>query len=660
MAQEEIADGWRRSHYGKSLNRWVMLAGDSVCQNRKNEEGDERMSKKTLCRLLLFIVLVGGLVAGCSGIKFTQGNWVVSIYMCGSDLESESGFASADLKALQSIPLPENVKFVIQTGGAKKWQTAGIPENELARYVYDSSGFHEIERLQDASMGDEETLEAFLRFSKERYPADHRMLVFWDHGGGSLGGCCFDEKYETTLSLNDLRQALQSVEENNPKKPAFELVLFDTCLMASIETANTLYGFARYMAASEELMPGTGTDYVGWAGALAKDPGMDGKKLGTVICETYLPHCERHEADDMATLSLIDLGQMPALNDAYEKMGQEALKLSQGNPRHFFTTYDRVAGGVENYGPNDSEDYTNMVDLGSLADGMAELSTAPAFVEALDKAVVCKTAGPYRKYGMGLSGYYSLYGGLDSWQIYSSLTGVSKAFAKLYHDMLSGSGDGTPWFYFDVEKIKHAHIVLNENNMATIALSPEDANAISQADFLLCSYDAQGREIYLGSDDKMKADWERGVFQENFDGKWPALNGHVLSFYLSEQQQDYNLYYSYILLNGQKCYLTAGYDFTKDEYEILSIHRVLKNGWMDRQNLNLKAGDQIIPLFFNDEGEEVKGTTFQLAGEPVLRDEPLANGTYAFAFRFTTARNESVVSETIHFVIQNGGMTVTK
>lgn len=30
-------------------------------------------------------------------------------------------------------------------------------------------------------------------------------------------------------------------------------------------------------------MPGTGTDYVGWAGALAKDTGMDGKKLGTVI-----------------------------------------------------------------------------------------------------------------------------------------------------------------------------------------------------------------------------------------------------------------------------------------------------------------------------------------------------------------------------------------
>ncbi len=620
----------------------------------------EAMMRKALRYLLFFVVLTGVLLEGCAGIGAAQDKWAVYIYMCGSDLESEDGLATENLNALKSVPLPENVKFIIQTGGAKKWNTQGISAKELGRYVYDSTGFHEVERLKDASMGDEKTLEGFLHFAKERFPADHRMLLFWDHGGGSLGGCCFDEKYETILSLGDLRQALQTVETANPERPPFDLVLFDTCLMANIETANTLYGFARYMAASEEIMPGTGTDYAGWAGALAKNSAIDGKELGIAVCETYLPYCQRNEAGDMATLSLIDLGQMPALNAAYEKMGREALELSKGDPRHFFTAYDRLAGGVENYGSNGSDGYTNMVDLGALAAELSELSTAPAFAQALQNAVVCKTAGPYRRYGTGLSGYYSLDGSLDSWQVYAALPGASKAFSELYRDMLSGGRDGMPWFYFDVEKIEHAPVVLNENNMASVTLSPEELNAISTVDFLLCFYDAKGNLVYLGSDDKVNADWERGVFQESFDGAWPALNGHFVSLYLSEQQPDYNLYYSYIMLNGQKCYLTAAYNFARESFEILSVNRILNNGWLDRQILQLKPGDRITPLFFDEQEQEWEGETFTLRGAPVLKDEPLPDDTYAFAFRFITARNEAAASETIHFVVRNGEMTAVK
>ena len=450
------------------------------------------------------------------------------------------------------------------------------------------------------------------------------------------------------------------MEPENPEAPSFDLVLFDTCLMGNIETANTLYGFARYMAASEEVMPGTGTDYAGWAGALAKNPAMDGKALGTVICDTYLPYCERNEAEDMATLSLIDLGQMPALNAAYENMGQEALKLSRSNPRHFFTTYDRVAGSVENYGPNEGEDFTNMVDLGAMAEGMPELATAPAFVRALEKAVVCSTAGPYRQYGTGLSGYYCLDGGLETWKNYAALTGASSAFSRLYGTMLSGSGDGTPWFYFDAAKVENTPVVFDENNIAAVTLPKEAVDAISTADFLLCRYDKKGNLVYLGSDDKITADWERGVFREDFDGAWPTLNGHLISMFLSEQQQDYNLYYSYILLNGQKCYLTAAYDFTRNEFELIDVRRILKNGWLDRQVLQLKPGDKITPIFINERERDIKGETFTLNGAPVLRDEPLPDDTYAFAFRFTTAHGDTAASETIHFIIEKGEMTAVK
>jgi len=105
--------------------------------------------RRILHFLLPLVVLTAALLVGDgTGAREAQASWAVYVYMCGSDLESEGGYATANLDALRSIPLPENVKFIIQTGGAKKWHTQGVPNKELGRYVYDSTGFHEVQRLQ--------------------------------------------------------------------------------------------------------------------------------------------------------------------------------------------------------------------------------------------------------------------------------------------------------------------------------------------------------------------------------------------------------------------------------------------------------------------------------------------------------------------------------
>ena len=612
-------------------------------------------------RCMVAVVFTAYLVLGGSSWALAaQDSWVISMYMCGSDLESEYGSATGNLEDMQTIQLPKNVRVVIQTGGANEWHTDGISSDRLGRYVYDSTGFHEIEQLPDANMGDVTTLENFLRFTKDNFPADHRMLLFWDHGGGSLGGFCFDERYGNGLSLNDLRQALNSVETANEGAPAYDLVLFDACLMATIETANTLHGFSRYMAASEEIMPGTGTDYASWFGALAQNPAIDGRELGKVICDTYLTYCKVNESDDMATLSLIDLSKLPALNGAYERLGQEALRQSRQDPKAFFTAFDRVANNVEKYGYNEGEDWSNMIDLGSLAQEVEGLESAPAFNQALQEAVVCRTAGPYRRYGMGLSGYYSLDGMLMTWLDYDALHGRSPAFARLYQEMLSGSGDGVPWYYFDIESLENAPVVLDEDNKAAVYLSPEETNSISRAAFLLCFYDNDNRLVYLGSDEKLNIDWDQGAFREDFDGMWPALNGYFLPMYISEVNKDYILYNSSIKLNGKECYVDIAYDYDKEEFKILGAQRILDNGWVDRDIIQLKAGDRIVPLFTDENNEEYWGEEFILDGEPVLQDEPLPDDTYAFAFEFTSAHGETAYSEAIHFEIVDGRITAIK
>ena len=49
-------------------------------------------------------------------------SWAVYWYLCGSDLESNGGFATMDLSEMMEVELPENVNVVIETGGASVWQ----------------------------------------------------------------------------------------------------------------------------------------------------------------------------------------------------------------------------------------------------------------------------------------------------------------------------------------------------------------------------------------------------------------------------------------------------------------------------------------------------------------------------------------------------------
>ena len=194
----------------------------------------------------------------------TSDTWLIQWYLCGTDLETQNGAATADLQELLEVKLPANVKVLIQTGGANQWQNNAVTSGAVERYLYTSDGLERIATLSDADMGNVNTLADFVKFGKDNYQADHRIFVFWDHGGGSAVGICLDERTGNMLSLNDLRAAFTSAYEPSADNPPFEMIGFDACLMATYDTVNTLDGLTRYVTASEEVEPGIGWNYTGW------------------------------------------------------------------------------------------------------------------------------------------------------------------------------------------------------------------------------------------------------------------------------------------------------------------------------------------------------------------------------------------------------------
>ena len=639
------------------------------------------MKKRILSSLLaLFLVLAFG---ACGEDISTPepnaeaGTWAIYWYLCGSDLESNGGFATSDLMEMMEVALPENVRVVIQTGGAKTWQNNVVDADILQRYVYDSEGLTLVDELPPASMGDAATLTDFLRYCKQNYPAEKTAVLFWNHGGGSVSGAAFDERYGyDSLTLDEMQTAFGRVWEADENNPPLELVGFDTCLMATVDVVGTFAGTARYLVASEEVEPANGWDYTGWLGALAADPAMDGAALGEVICDAYYAGCQAVGTHSNATLSLTDLTRTGPLLEAYEAFGAEALAAACEDPG-FFSRFARVAAQSENYGGNTREQgYTNMVDLGHMARQCTGLlQTAGDVLNALEDCVLYRVSGPYRAESTGLSCYYSYNGDLNDLYGYTNV-GAGQAFKYFYSYELTGQLDDAGMEYIsgmNYEELPQIQslaamgwdgmpLQVDENGVSHLTLGPEADSILAGIGFSLYYFDEENDiMLLLGTDNDMNADWENGVFSDNFRGVWGGIDGHMVYMELCFEGEDYNLYSVPVLLNGEPYNLQVAYDFTTEEWSILGARQGIgEAGMSDKELRLLQPGDTLTTIWYlssysGEDGLEAYAVEeLTVTADTAFAEMKLPNGRYGMVFEMRDAMDNYAYSDSVFFLCEDG------
>ena len=273
-----------------------------------------------------------------------DGGWTILVYLCGTDLESEGNSASADIYEAISAQYSEDVHIVYQTGGTSQWYY-DFSNSTIQRYVNIEGDLELVGEIPNASMGSADTLADFVSWGVENYPAENMGLVFWNHGGGSISGVCFDELYESdSLSLREIDKALNSVYDKMTDK--FEFIGFDACLMSTLETANILVPYANYMFASEELEPGGGWNYTDIMNYLAENPDASGAELGEMQCASYYQHCIDNGDSEGTTFAITNLSALDELLVSFDKTAQEMYESGRLND------IARAVYGVDNFGGN--------------------------------------------------------------------------------------------------------------------------------------------------------------------------------------------------------------------------------------------------------------------------------------------------------------------
>lgn len=656
------------------------------------------------------IIIICFLLAACDGEVFlpeseavanlediediTRGSndqtWAVYWYLCGSDLETYYGAGTSDLEEMMEVSLSDNVRVVVQTGGAAVWNNEMVDAGAIERYVYNSEGLTFVEQRPQSNMGTAETLAEFLDFCTENYPADRTMVLFWNHGGGSVTGAAFDENYGfDSLTLDEFYQAFDMIYELDTENPPIDIVGFDTCLMATIDVAYTFCDVANYLVASEELEPGNGWYYTGWLQALSDDPAMGGAQLGRVICDTYVEGCEMAWTEDEITLSVTDLTKIGPLLEAYDTMGQEALTTALDNPL-FFSSFGREANRSESYGGNTAEEgYTNMVDLGHLVRNSEALlpETSQAVLDGLEECVIYRVNGPYRAEATGLSCYYSYNSDSADLNAYANV-GYSNAFKYLYGYGIDGelSEEGMEYVNslgYEEEELPEVPalesiidaddeeedypVYLDEEGYAVLDVEPDVANLLKGVYFQLAYVEEEGDiSLMLGRDNDIEADWENGIFKDNFRGVWGSIDDYLVYMELVYEGEDYNTYTVPILLNGEEYNLRVVYDYNDEEFYILGARKGLDDsGMADKNLLQLQPGDEITTIHYvatlsgDDEYEAFEADTFTVTEDTAFYEVDMGDGQFMMLFELVDAKNETAWSEPVFFEVDGDDIHTT-
>ena len=647
------------------------------------------MLKKKILAIFLGIMLLP--IIALAKAAPAKDSWTVYLYMCGSNLESQNGAATNDIEEMLAAQLPENVKVLVQTGGANKWKKAGIKNNAIQRYVHTGAinNWQLVDEKPDANMSEAATLTDFLRYGKENFPAEHNAFIFWDHGGGSAVGAISDERYPgQSLSLNAMKQAFSTVYPHTSKKKPFTMVGFDTCLMATIDTANNFAPYADYLTASEEVEPGNGWYYTPWLSALAQNQQLGGAELGQLICDSYLEGCQAAGTDKAATLSVTDLNRLPALVEAYNNMGQEALKAAAASPDKFIPQYGRGAMAAENYGGNtDKTGYSNMVDLGDLARNTAAIlpNTSDVLQQELDNCVIYKVNGPYREKSTGLSGYF-LYGlDADNLQSYFKVESASEPFKLLYSYIAAGpTMESTVKSYLNMmgaravpkvatlktNPLEDVPVKILDDGTAELDLGPKQAAMLKSVRFILTDVSRKDDLLFvLGTDNDLKADWDKGIFKDNFRGTWATFNTHYVFLDVIDENEDYSLYAVPIKLNGERSTLIVAYNYKKAKYEILGARKGIDNYGTSAKDMRiLQPKDVITTIHYGaklsqpQDVVEVEVDTFTVGKKPVFADTPIDSDkeNFAFMFEMTDMQNNTATSQVVFFKLDHGKIYLSK
>ena len=223
--------------------------------------------------------------------------WTVMVYVDGDN--NLDYYAWDDLSEMESIGSSSEINIITQVdlynscSGTYRYFVTGAEQGS----IYPLYPNDIVQTLPEQNMADPVVLNNFINWGINNYPADHYILILWDHGGGwreesiFMKGIIVDDTSNDFLTMAELVQGLENIEE------PLDIIGFDACLMQMAEvyyeigSSITTTSPPGYGIGSEESEWGDGWPYDLILADLISNPSMSESTLCETIVNNYISYC---------------------------------------------------------------------------------------------------------------------------------------------------------------------------------------------------------------------------------------------------------------------------------------------------------------------------------------------------------------------------------
>ena len=621
---------------------------------------------------------------------------VVMEYVVATDLESDRGYASVNIEQIRNATKQgSDMTFVLQVGAAERLFTSGMEDGSYARYTINDGKIEKALDLDPSTcMTEKESLTNFIKWTKENYPADRYMLVFWDHGGGLTYGYGSEQlnKRADGERLMPTSEIVEAVKDSGVK---FDLIGFDTCLMQDFDLAYRLEPYTDYFLASEESESGFGWNYTLGFSELAKDPGLSTEQFGTYMISSFDPYntiSKNGTPDTSSTLSLLDMTYVKPAHEKLDKLFAGEQKAIRDGSDNYANISIAASGAYTFIG----DTQLDLIDYLTRLEGLDYENTiliAEQYKDLIDSVKACvvvrnanSSAGingvAFCFPAESISSYSPTYKQLDAMELeaeksmcddYFSIMASQQAKARDNDSFLSEfATDYTqePWYVKGFEDYDTADAFIDiplKDTGAGYQIELPDKVWKTVVDCQVAAYmrTKDGR-MYLGSDHVGALD-ENGNPMVALENSWPHIGGALICYNAAQARDtEEGTVFSgttTALLNGKtqiKIFIEC--DPVKEasdqpmEAHITGYELVNDPLAFMRKGLQqLEAGDtlQFLFDFYDDQGNLVKTDTYGKkvrilrTGEVTVKDEPFGECDLQFGGMLTDIYQRTFLTETL-------------
>ncbi len=244
--------------------------------------------------------------------------WTVMVFVNAKNNLERYGLK--DTNEMEMVGSSDKVNVVVELGRISGYYSGEGDWKTTRRYLIKKDNNPSLVtspvlmEMEKTDMGDWKHLVDFAKWSMEKFPAEHYMLVIWNHGSGwnkdetfaATKGISYDSETHNHITTAQLKMAAKEIG-------GLDILSMDACLMQMMEVAYEVKEHVKYVVASEETEPGDGYTYNTFLAPLIEQPYMTPAQLGKVTVNAFVDHYA--SIGYSATHSSIKASSLLALKD---------------------------------------------------------------------------------------------------------------------------------------------------------------------------------------------------------------------------------------------------------------------------------------------------------------------------------------------------------